>query len=39
MQIVGGELARDSELEIACQQASSIDYLTASFSMSEVWSY
>jgi hypothetical protein len=39
MQIGGIELARDSEVEIAGQQASSIDHLTASFSTSEVWSH
>jgi hypothetical protein len=33
--IVGRELARDSDMEIACKQASYIDQLMASFSTSE----
>ena len=36
MQNVGSELARDSEVEIACQQASYTDHLRASLFTSEV---
>jgi hypothetical protein len=39
MQIVGSELARDSEVEIACQQASYIDHLMTSFSTGEIGFY
>jgi hypothetical protein len=39
MQIVGSELARDSEVEIACQQASYADHLRASLFTSEVGVY
>jgi hypothetical protein len=39
MQIVGIELARDSEVEIACQQASYTDHLRAALFTSEVGVY
>jgi len=36
MQIVGSELARDSEVKIACKQASYTDHLMTSLSTSQV---